>query len=65
MRVTLTFPNNQTKEVLLAGIPRFGEHIRLKNGPEAPVYVVELVTWVEGIENPPEPIVLVAVRARV
>jgi hypothetical protein len=65
MRVTLAYPSGQTREVLLAGVPRFGEHIRVKNGPEAPSLVVELVTWVEGTENPPEPTVIVAVRARV
>jgi len=64
MRVILSYPNGQTREVLLASVPRTGDHIRLANGPESPTYVVESVTWVEGKESPPEPTVIVAVRAR-
>jgi hypothetical protein len=64
MRVTLSYPTSRTKEVLLAGIPRKGEHILLENGPDAPTLVVESVTWVEGTEDPPKPTVIVAVRER-
>jgi hypothetical protein len=67
MRVTLAYPGGSRREVLLAGVPRKGEHVRVVSGrdqPDAPVLVVESVTWVEGDEKPPEPIVIVAVRQR-
>jgi hypothetical protein len=65
MRVTLLYPNGNTREILLAGVPRHGDHIRISNGPETPSLVVELVTWVEGSDTPPEPTVIVAVRPRI
>ena len=65
IRVIVSFPNRRQQEVLLAGVPRTGEGIQLRNGPDAataPLWKVEHVTWVEGEESPPEPSVLVSVR---
>jgi hypothetical protein len=65
MRVTLVYPNDGgTREVLLLGVPRIGDYIRVANGPEEPLLIVERVTWTEGTEKPPEPMVLVSVRSR-
>ena len=62
--VTLSFPNGRTREVLLAGVPREGETIRLANGVEAPSLIVEHVLWNEGSDRGEEPTVLVVVRQR-
>jgi hypothetical protein len=65
MRVTLSFESGATSEVLLAGIPRSGESIRLRNGRAgSPSLVVQHVTWIEGEGDSPEPTVLVTVRER-
>lgn len=63
-RVTVSYPSGATREILLAGVPRVGDHIRVKNGPDAPPLVVETVTWIEGDGDAPEPIVIITVRAR-
>ena len=57
--VILRHANGADQEVLLAGIPRIGELIRLRNGPTSPSYVVEHVLWLEGS---PEPSVVIVVR---
>lgn len=63
IRVVLTYPNGQQTEVLLAGVPRVGESIRLRNGrTSTPPLVVEHVLWMEGEDSPPEPSVIVSVR---
>jgi hypothetical protein len=60
IQIEIVFSNGHRRKVLLAGVPRVGEHIRFNNGPGAtPSYVVEHVLWLEGT---PEPDVVVAVR---
>ena len=46
--VTLSYPNGQRQEVLLAGVPRVGEHVRPHNGPTGVMYVAKHVLWLEG-----------------
>ncbi len=60
--VVLSHPNGQRQEVLLAGVPRIGDHVRLANGATAPSLVVEHVLWMEAVQVPPEPQVIVSVR---
>lgn len=60
--VTLSHPNGQRQEVLLAGVPRVGDHIRLKNGLPVPALVVEHVLWMEATGGAVEPGVIVVVR---
>jgi len=62
MQVTLSYPNGQTEDVLLADAPAKGDFIRLRNGPGSPALVVERRIWVEGRETPPEPVLLLIVR---
>lgn len=64
IRVELSFANGQRQEVLLAGVPRAGESIRLSNGAQTPSLIVEHVLWMEGSGNSPEPSVIVVVRPR-
>jgi len=59
VRVRISFPEGGEREVLLPSIPRKDERIRLANGsPAGTVYVVTLVEWQEGADEPP----IVAVR---
>jgi len=61
--VTLSYPNGQRREVLLAGVPRTNEHIRLVNGvPSDPSLVVDQVLWMEREGDQPEPTVLIIVH---
>jgi hypothetical protein len=62
MLVTLSYPNGQSQEILLADAPRKGDSIRLRNGPNNPSLIVEHVTWTEGKETPPEPMLILQVR---
>ncbi len=62
--VTLSHPNGQRQEVLLAGVPRVGETIRLRNGFTNPSLLVESITWMQGDARDPEPTVLIIVRPR-
>lgn len=64
MRVVLAYPDGDQREVLLAGVPRQGEHIRPTNGPGTTTLLVVGVLWTEGRESPPEPLVIVSVRPR-
>ena len=57
--VILLYPNGQRKEVILAGVPRVGETIRLKAN-DRPLDV-ENVLWMEA-DNGIEPVILVSVR---
>lgn len=60
--VVLSYENGQRQDVLLAGVPRVGEHIRLTGTqPNAPSLVVEQVLWMEAPTRN-EPTVLVVVR---
>ena len=59
--VTLSFPNRQQREVLLAGIPRVGEHVRLGNGASESSLLVEQVVYLEA-RNGEAPQVLVIVK---
>lgn len=64
--VTLSFPNEDSREVWLAGVPREGESVRIANGPgTTPTWYVEHVTWGEGKGNPREPTVTITVRENV
>ena len=62
--VTLSYPNGNRQEVLLADVPRVGENVRLSNGAEDPALVVEHVLWVQSDRSTTEPCVIVSVRAR-
>ncbi len=59
--VTLAYPNGGTEKVLLAGVPRIGERIRLDNGPDEPSLIVDAVLWLET-KNGHEPGVVLTVR---
>lgn len=63
--VTIVHPTGERQEVLLAGVPRVGEHVRLGNGIPATRLVVEHVLWVEGRGREHEPDVIVVVRPHV
>lgn len=60
--VVLLHPNGQRQEVLLAGVPRTGDHVRLINGVSGPSLVVEHVLWMEDRGAAPDPSVIVVVR---
>jgi hypothetical protein len=60
--VTLAFPDGQRQDVLLAGVPRKDDHIRLSNGMLTPALVVEHVLWQEGRGPLPKPTIIVVVR---
>jgi len=63
--ITLQFPDNgDLQEVLLAGNPRVGDHIRLggREPGQTRDLIVEQVTWVEGGGRGKDPDVLVSVR---
>jgi hypothetical protein len=62
--VVLKYPNGQTQEVLLAGVPRKGEQVRTNGNVDAPSLDVEHVLWMQGRRgsNAPDPIVIVSVR---
>lgn len=63
--VTISFPNGNRQEVLLSGVPRVGESIRLRDrSSDSPSLLVEHVLWQEGLGNPPDPDVIVVVRER-
>jgi hypothetical protein len=57
--VILLYPDGQRREVILAGVPRVGETIRLRN--ERKPLVIEHILWMES-SNGAEPSVLVSVR---
>ena len=59
--VTLSHPNGQRQEVLLAGVPRKGDHIRLTNGVSPSLEVLH-VLWLQGTISSPEPDVIVVVQ---
>ncbi len=62
--VCLVFPNGRRQEVILSGVPRVGEGIRLENGNQGTSsLMVEYVMWEEGIGGH-EPSVLASVRER-
>lgn len=51
--VIIEYPNYQRKEVLLSGVPRVGEHIRLKDCPvSGPPLIVDYVLWTEDVRDP-------------
>ena len=56
----LLYPDGQRREVILAGVPRVGETIMLKD--DRTRLVIEHVLWMESA-NGAEPAVLVSVRA--
>jgi len=60
--VTLAWPSGERREILLAGVPRIGDHIRLRNGPGDQPLAVEMVMWSESPGRGREPGVIVAVR---
>jgi len=59
--VQLSHPNGARQEVLLAGVPRSGESIRLHDSdPAGPSFIVEHIVWTDGTkESDPEVIALV------
>jgi hypothetical protein len=61
--VLLSYKGGAQKEVLLAGVPRVGEQIRLRDShPESPALLVEHVLWMEGGGSNGTPEVILAVR---
>jgi hypothetical protein len=63
IQVLLLYPNGQRQEILLAGIPRVGERIRLDDSkPTSSSLIVEQVLWVEGTGRTPDPEVILSVR---
>jgi hypothetical protein len=62
--VVLSQKGLKDREVILAGVPRQGETIRLVNGSGVPL-LVEYVLWQEGDERNPEPQVIIGVRPHV
>jgi type II secretory pathway pseudopilin PulG len=59
--ITLSYPNGNRQDALLAEVPRVGENIRLSNGADEPWLVVDHVLWLEGT-SPPHVIVSVYPR---
>ena len=62
--VTVSYPNGQQQEVLLAGVPRVGESIRLANGAPGATLIVLHVLWLQADGRDPAPQVIVEVRPR-
>lgn len=63
--VTLSFRTGATRNVLLSGIPRVGDHIRPKEtSPENESLRVEQVLWLEGVNGDHEPSVVISVIPR-
>lgn len=60
--MTLSFPDHQTQDIVLLGVPRVGEKVRLRNGTYARSLVVLDVLWIEGARRGEEPSVLVFVQ---
>jgi hypothetical protein len=68
IQVLLLYPNGVRQDIVLAGVPRVGEQIRLRlnNGsPSTPSMVVTHVLWIEGEGRAPEPEVIVSVAPTV
>jgi len=64
IEVTLSYPNGAQKLVLLAGVPRVGECIRLdRENPNEPSLRVEYVAWLEAAGAEQAPSVLLKVRS--
>jgi hypothetical protein len=61
-RITISYQNGQTKETLLAGVPRVGEFIRL-NAEELPSPTLRVmhILWQEASDNELEPTIIVVV----
>ena len=60
--VTVSHRNGQRQDVLLAGVPRVGESVRLKStDPSEPSLIVEDVLWSERRDSNGEPGVIVFV----
>jgi len=62
--VTISYPSGQQQEVLLAGVPRVGESIRLVNGTPGSTLIVLHVLWLQADATDPTPQVIVEVRPR-
>ncbi len=62
--VTISYPNGAQEEVLLSGVPREGETIRLANGAPGVTLVVLHVLWLQATAREVEPQVIVEVRPR-
>ncbi len=61
----ISFPNGNRQEVMLAGVPRVGESIRLRGkSAESASLIVEHILWQEGRGDPPDPEIIVVVRER-
>lgn len=61
--VILHYRTGVQHKVLLAGVPRVGEQIRLRHiSPDEEALVVDAVIWVEGGNGSPEPQVIALVH---
>lgn len=62
--VVISYRNGVQKEVLLAGVPRVGDQIRLRDAaPGDPALMVDSVVWVQGDNNgSPDPQVMIMVH---
>jgi hypothetical protein len=61
--VLIKWPNDNTQEALLEGVPRVGDDVRLANNGDAPTLEVLHVLWME-VGRQPGPRVVVSVRPR-
>lgn len=49
LTVTISHPNGEREEVLLSGVPRVGDSIRLRKADAStPALIVEHIVWQEG-----------------
>lgn len=62
--IVLFYPNGQREEVVLSGVPRVGDHVRIRNGRgTTPDLIVDAVLWMEAFLPPPNPSVVVIVHS--
>lgn len=62
--VVISYPNGDRDEVLLAGVPRAGDSIRLTNGRPGATLLVLHVLWIAPDTKEPGPQVVIEVRDR-
>lgn len=62
VKVTLSFPDHEEEDVVLADVPRKGDRIRLRNGRSTGALVVTDVLWQEAPERGAGPSVIVFVK---
>lgn len=63
-QIVIAFPDHHEQELLLAGVPRVGDRIRLINGT-VQTWVVREILWLEADGREEAPSVIVSVAAPV